>query len=104
MRSGLRPRIFAAAAVGLLAVSLLSPAVALATEEEPAEETTTTTTFAEGEAPAVVVPVEEPEEEEQPWTARFLIPILVSSAILIIAVVAYVYLARVKNRYRVVGS
>jgi hypothetical protein len=100
----MRSRFVAFAALIAVLMTLVVPFVALAAEEETGDEATTTSTFVEGEGPAVPIVVEEPEEEEQPWTARFLIPILVLTAILIIAPVTFVYFARIKNRYRVVGS
>ena len=52
--------------------------------------------------PAVVLISEDAEADEQPWTARFLIPLLVGSAILIVGGVGLYYLIAIKNRYRVV--
>lgn len=55
------------------------------------------------DSPAVVIPELEVEEFEQPWTARYLIPFLVVSAVFILAVVVITYNRSVRHRYKVVA-
>lgn len=100
----MRPsRLFAVALAAVTIVLIVAP-LAAAVDEEPPVTEETTTTVADGDGPAVVIPPEEPEESEQPWTDRFLIPTLVATAVLVIAGTTLFYFARVKGRYRVVGS
>jgi hypothetical protein len=98
----MRARFSASVVLLLIVASLVLPLAAVAVEEAPADEPSTTTTFAEGEEPAIVDPALEVEAEEQPWTARFLYPALVATAVLIIAGVMLRYIVRIKGRYRVV--
>ena len=53
--------------------------------------------------PAVIVPPEVVEVYEQPWTARFLIPLLVVTAIVLLVGVAVSYNRSVRKRYKVVS-
>jgi hypothetical protein len=69
------------------------------------EEPTATTTEApsSGLTPAVEAPPEEEEGEEQPWTARFLAPlVLVLGLAALIGAIAY-YGVRIRRRYRVIS-
>lgn len=73
-------------------------------EAEGGETTETTVAevpFATGEAPVVVIPPPESDEVEQPWTARFLIPLLVVTAIVLVIGVAIAYNRSVRTRYKV---
>jgi len=92
--------------MALLAVLLLfalPTTAALAGQEEESTEDVVTTTLDPGAPqPAEPDPPAEVIEIEQPWTARFLIPALVVTAILVVGGVAIYYFARIKNRYRVV--
>lgn len=98
-------RFLAIALATTLLLAIASPAFASEEEGEHAEETTETTVavdpYADGEAPAVIIPPEEAEEAEQPWTARFLIPLLVVTAILLIIGVAIAYNSSIRTRYKV---
>lgn len=90
----------------LLMLSIAAPA--LASGDETAADDTTDTTIAvepiaEGEGPAVIIPVPEEDAAEQPWTARFLIPLLVVTAILLIIGVAIAYNRSIQRRYKVVA-
>jgi len=91
----------------LLAISL--PAFAAShVVDEGGEGTETSTTLepvliSEGDTPAVVIPEVEPAEFQQPWTARYLIPLLVVSAIAILAAVVVIYNRSVRNRYKVLA-
>ncbi len=75
----------------------------LGAEEEGGEDVTTTV---DPSAPQPAEPDPAPEEIAivQPWTARFLIPALVGTALLLIAGVTLYYFIRIKNRYRVVAD
>ncbi len=98
-------RLTALALATLLLFTIASPAFAADHEAETTGETTETTIaadpFADGKAPAVIIPVEEAEEVEQPWTARFLIPLLVVTAIVLIIGVAIAYNNSIRTRYKV---
>ena len=98
-------RFVALALATTLLFAIASPAFAGGEEGEHAEETTETTIaadpFADGEVPAVIIPVEEAEEFEQPWTARFLIPLLVVTAIVLTIGVAIAYNSSIRTRYKV---
>ena len=90
-----------------LAVLLLLAVAAPALGSEAAEGDTTETTVAavpisSGEEPAVVLPAPEHEQPEQPWTARFLIPLLVVTAVVVVIGVAIAYNHSVRHRYKVV--
>lgn len=52
--------------------------------------------------PAVEVPEEAEAEEEQPWTIRFLAPLTVALAVVIVGGALTYYVVRVRGRYRVV--
>jgi hypothetical protein len=89
----------------LLALAVAAPA--LGSETESVEDDTTETTVAavpisSGEEPAVMIPPPEHQQEEQPWTARFLIPLLVVTAIVVVVGVAVAYNHSVRHRYKVV--
>jgi hypothetical protein len=97
-------------ALALAALFLIAvPAQVAASEhgaQELAETTETTVAVASISAedqPAVVIPAPELEEPEQPWTARFLIPLLVVTAIVLIIAVPIVYNHSVRHRYKVVS-
>jgi hypothetical protein len=91
---------FALAPLQLLAVA--APALAAESAEDDATETTVAPAqFSSGEEPAVVLPPPEHEEPEQPWTARFLIPLLVVTALVVVIGVAIAYNHSVRHRYKV---
>ena len=50
-----------------------------------------------------MLPPPEHEEPEQPWTARFLIPLLVVTALVVVIGVAIAYNHSVRHRYKVVA-
>jgi membrane protein implicated in regulation of membrane protease activity len=91
--------------IAMLVMAISSPV--LATEESTEVETTETTLapaqMSEGEGPAVEAPVVEVEVEEQPWTARFIYPLIVVVTIVLIVGIAISYNHRIRNRYEVVG-
>jgi ABC-type glycerol-3-phosphate transport system substrate-binding protein len=93
------------ALVAVLLVAVTAPA--LATQDSTEGDTTTTTVEATpvsaGDSPAVVVPLIADKEEEQPWTARFVYPLLGVLAILIIGGFAVGYNRSIRRRYEVVG-
>jgi hypothetical protein len=89
---------FALAALLLLAIA----APALGAEDDATETTAAPAQFSSGEEPAVVLPPPEHEEPEQPWTARFLIPLLVVTALVVVIGVAIAYNHSVRHRYKVV--
>jgi hypothetical protein len=100
-------RTVALALVTVLLLAVAAPVTAAEHGEEEAAETTETTVAAvpinAGEEPAVVIPLPEIEEPDQPWTARFLIPLLVVTAIVLVIGVAIAYNHSVRHRYEVVS-
>lgn len=87
----------------LAAISLFAlPAIATEDEPAPAEEQTTVT-FAPGEEPAIEVDLSaEPEEPGPQWTYRFLVPITITLAVLVIVLTVVQYFVRVvRARYQV---
>ena len=100
-------RTVAVALVTVLLLAVAAPATAAEHGEEEAAETTETTVAAvpinAGEEPAVVIPLPEIEEPDQPWTARFLIPLLVVTAIVLVIGVAIAYNHSVRHRYEIVS-
>ena len=99
-------RLVALTLAALMLLVTASPAFAVDDGSEAEGGETTETTVAEvpiatGEAPAVVIPPPEPAEVEQPWTARFLIPLLVVTAIVLVIGVAIAYNRSVRTRYKV---
>jgi len=89
----------------LLLFAITSPAFAGGGGAETTGETTETSVapelYGDGEAPAIIIAEEEVEEFEQPWTARFLIPLLVVTAILLLIGVAIAYNSSIRTRYKV---
>ena len=91
--------------MAVLVMAVASPV--LATEDSSEGETTETTVvpeqISEGEGPAVEAPEAAVEEPEQPWTARFIYPVLLVITILLIAWIAIAYNHKIRNRYEVVS-
>jgi hypothetical protein len=50
-----------------------------------------------------VIPPPEADVPEQPWTARFIIPLLVVTAIVLVIGVVIAYNRSIHNRYKVVA-
>lgn len=75
---------------------------ALAAEEEPAEEQAPVT-FAPGDEPAIEVDLSaEPDEPGPQWTYRFLVPLTITLAVLVVLVTVIQYFVRVvRARYQV---
>jgi hypothetical protein len=100
-------RIVALALAALFLVAIAAPVAASEHGKEEVAETTETTVAAvpisAADQPAVVIPPPELAEPEQPWTARFLIPLLVITAILLIVAVPILYNHSVRHRYEVVS-
>jgi len=100
-------RIGSLALVALFLVAMAAPAAAAEPGEEEAADTTETTVAAvpisAEEQPAVMIPAPEIDEPQQPWTARFLIPLLVVSAVVVVIGVAISYNHSVRHRYQVVS-
>ncbi len=89
----------------LLLVAVAAPVLASDVEGASSGDTTDTTVAAEpvfeGDGPVVILPPAEDEAVDQPWTARFLIPLLVLSAIVLIVGVAIAYNRSIRRRYHV---
>gem|GEM_PF-2784593 len=99
-------RIVVLALVALMLGVFIAPASASDDAESSTDDTTAVATATETDSaadePAVVVPPAEVEEPQQPWTARFLIPLLVVSALALIVAVIIAYNHSVRHRYKVV--
>jgi len=80
---------------------------ALATEESTEDDTTATTVapeqISEGEGPAVEAPPADEKTVEQPWTARFIYPVIVLVTILLIVGLIIGYNRSIRSRYHVVS-
>ncbi|MCL1593437.1 MAG: hypothetical protein M3132_03680 [Actinomycetia bacterium] len=98
-------RLILLAVTAFLVMAITAPA--MATEESTGDATTETTVapevIFEGEGPAVVVPPAEEAEVEQPWTARFIYPVIVLVTVLLIIGLAIGYNRSIRTRYRVVS-
>ncbi len=98
-------RIAALALVALMTLVVAAPAFATEDAGGASDGTTDTTIGVEpisaGDGPAVVVPPAEADEVEQPWTARFLIPLFVVTALVLVIGVAVAYNRNVRRRYKV---
>lgn len=100
-------RIVLVALTAVLALTVAVPAFGADHAQADEAETTDTTVVAveisTGDEPAVVIPPAEIEVPEQPWTARFIIPLLVVTAIVLIIGVLIAYNRSIRNRYKVVA-
>jgi hypothetical protein len=100
-------RTVALALVTVLLLAVAAPVTAAEHGEDEIAETTETTVVAVPinveDQPAVMIPPPESEEREQPWTARYLIPLLVVTAIVLVIGVAIAYNHSVRHRYEVVS-
>ena len=87
----------------ILSLVLTVPGLAAATEAE-GEESTAVTEEAEFDSggAAVEVPPEAVEDDTQPWTSRFMYPLLVGGTVLLVVFLIIYYFARIKGRYEVV--
>ena len=98
-------RIVVHSLVALLVGALAAPALASDDAPVTADDTTAVTGAQESifaaDEPAVVVPPTEDKEPQQPWTARFLIPLLVISALALIVGVVIAYNHSIRHRYKV---
>ncbi len=97
-------RIVVLAFVASLIIGIAAPVFAT---EAPPEGTTETTSAAVpivgADEPAVVLPPAEAEVAEQPWTARFVYPLLGILTVLIIGGYAIGYNRSIRRRYEVVA-
>jgi hypothetical protein len=87
-------------------VALAAPAMATESSDDSADTTDTTAEpvqISEGEQPAVVAPPIEEGEVEQPWTSRFIYPLIVVGTFVLIIGIAIGYNRSVRTKYRVVG-
>jgi hypothetical protein len=100
-------RIVLVALTAVLALTVAVPAFGADHAQQDGAEATDTTVVAvpisAGDEPAVVIPPAEIEVPEQPWTARFIIPLLVVTAIVLVIGVLIAYNHSIRNRYKVVA-
>ena len=97
----MRSRSILLATLALLIVALI-PAMAIAEEhEEGADEPAV---VVDDGGAAVPVPPLEVEAEEQPWTSRFLPPMLVLLTVLTIVGLASYYIFGIRRKYDVVAE
>jgi len=103
MKRRIRTIIFALVSVMALAIA----APSLATESTAGGDTTGTTVapadVSSSQSPAVPAPPPDVKEFDQPWTVRFIYPLIVLITGLLIVGLAIGYNRRVRRRYRVVG-
>lgn len=95
--------------MALVAVIVLLPTAAQAfpgivgfTEAETETTVVEQPTFEPGMEPAVEAPPVVPEERDEPWTARYLAPLLLVGVIVVAAGYFLTYGARVRGKYEVV--
>lgn len=97
-------RIVVLAFVASLVIGVAAPVFAT---EAPPEETTDTTVaeapVADADVPAVVIPPSDAKEADQPWTARFVYPLLGVLTVVIIGGYAIGYNRSIRRRYDVVA-
>ncbi len=91
------------AMVALLTVAIVSPATATEAGSNDEAPATTVAAVPEGEGPAVEAPAVEPERAEQPWTARFIYPVLILVTILLLAWLGIWYNRNIRKKYQVIG-
>jgi hypothetical protein len=99
-------RIVVLALAALLMSAIAAPSFAAEGDDETAETTDVTVAvepISAGDGPMVMIPAPEIDEPEQPWTARFLIPLLVVTAIVLVIGVIIAYNHSVRHRYKVVS-
>jgi len=91
--------------IAVLVMAIAGPALATegSTEGETTETTVAPELISEGEGPAVEAPPAASEEVEQPWTARFIYPVIVLMTILLIGGLAIGYNRSIRKRYQVVS-
>lgn len=53
---------------------------------------------------AVEAPAPEPIDDAQPWTVRYIFPLLVTLAIVVVGGLIVIYVVTVKGRYRVAAE
>lgn len=58
--------------------------------------------FEPGSEPAVIAPPETVEERDEPWTGRYLAPVLLFGVVLVSVAYFFGYGARVRGKYEVV--
>ena len=99
-------RILAFASLLVLFVVLAAPAMATEAPEDPAETTETTVApvqISEGEQPAVVAPPIEEGSSDEPWTSRFIYPLIVVGTFVLIIGLVIGYNRSIRSRYKVVA-
>jgi len=93
-------RLVVVAIAAVLLLSVAAPAFAGQSGGD-AETTEVVVPISAGDEPAVVIPPPEADETEQPWTSRFLIPLLVVTAIPTVIGVVIIYNRSIRHHYRV---
>lgn len=100
-------RIGTLALIAVFLVAIAAPVAAAEHGEEGTADATETTvagvSISAEDQPAVIIPAPEIDEPQQPWTARFLIPLLVVTAVVVVIGVAISYNHSVRHRYKVVS-
>lgn len=89
----------------VLVVVFAAPAMATEAPDDSSEPTTTMAVPVQisEDQPAVVAPPIEEGEVEQPWTARFIYPLIVVGTFVLILGLAIGYNRSIRRRYQVVG-
>jgi hypothetical protein len=90
----------------VLVVVFASPAMATESPEDSGDTTDTTVEpvqISEGEQPAIVAPPIEESSADEPWTSRFIYPLIVVGTFVLIIGIAIGYNRSVRTKYKVVG-
>ena len=92
----------------LIAVLMVAIASPVAATEDSAEGDMTETTvvpeqISQDEGPAVQAPPADEDDSEQPWTARFIYPVIVLGTVVLIVGLAIGYNRSIRKRYHVVS-
>ena len=99
-------RIAAFASLLILVVVLGSPAMATESPEDSGDTTDTTAEpvqISEGEQPAIVAPPLEEGSADEPWTSRFIYPLIVVGTFVLIIGIAIGYNRSIRTKYKVAG-
>jgi hypothetical protein len=99
-------RFLALASLVVLFVVLAAPAMATEAPADSAETTETTVApvpISEGEQPAIVAPPIEEGSSDEPWTSRFIYPLIVFGTFFLIIVLVIGYNRSIRSKYKVVA-
>ena len=99
-------RIVAFVSLLVLVVGLAVPAMATESPADSAETTETTVApvqISEGGEPAIIAPPVEEGSSDEPWTSRFIYPLIVVGTFVLIIGLAIGYNRSIRSKYKVVA-